>query len=417
MLQPLLFQDAADRAKLAGVVEAALSSTGYSLKFPAALEARYHADNLTEDLRVLRIFGVSGGFFYAAFLLIDFEMVPDIWGLALAVRWLVLLATFVISLLITQPEINSWLRDIVLAGLHMAAMGGLVLLFMSTHSENKVAIINGMCLVMVFGTFGVPVRWRVTAVCMAVTVLLIICVVMMSNLPFPTRLSDSVVAVSMFGLTTVMNYRLKYQRRRTYLLALRESLRHADIVDTNVRLKILSEHDGLTNLLNRRAIDAQFQAAYAECAELLQPIGVLVLDIDNFKGFNDRYGHQAGDACLRHIADIMTRELRKANAHVGRFGGEEFLAVLPNQDFGACRAMAEQLLIAIRAAHVPHEGGVGFPKVVTASIGVAHAPPGTSLTTDSLLQKADERLYRAKHDGRNRVVWSDDEAPLVASAA
>jgi diguanylate cyclase (GGDEF)-like protein len=410
--------DGASQPKdLRALVEWSLANPSYRLGFPRVLEARFIADTLSEQIRTLRIFGTIGILLYAAFSVTDRAVIPDIWPQAVVVRCCIL-AVSVISFAVTlRPSLNALARDVIVGLLLLLSMAGLMLLFTLTESVNKACFFDGTLLVLAFGTVCLPMRFSVTTASTLACVVLVGVCVLSSTMMLPVRYSDTSLIVTQAALMLLMNYRVKYQQRRAYLLSLRETLRHAAMAATHEHLKMLSERDGLTNLLNRRTIDAKLSTTLAECMAAAQPLGVLMIDIDNFKGYNDRYGHQAGDSCLRLVAHILSEHLGVGNECVGRFGGEEFLVIFPCQDRLACRAIAERLLWDIHQAGIPHEDGVSSAKVVTVSIGAACAEAGAADTPESLLRRADERLYAAKRSGRNRVVWDVMPTPDIATAA
>ncbi len=179
-------------------------------------------------------------------------------------------------------------------------------------------------------------------------------------------------------------------------LRLREALR-----DQSIR-------DALTGLFNRRYLEETLEREIRRAVRSEQVLGVLMLDLDHFKKFNDTFGHEAGDTVLRETAAFLTRSVRSEDI-VCRFGGEEFVIILPLADIQATQARAERIRSKLRELTILHQGKtVGM---VTVSVGVAELPQhGT--TPKTLLEAADAALYRAKREGRDRVVVAD--APVSA---
>lgn len=160
----------------------------------------------------------------------------------------------------------------------------------------------------------------------------------------------------------------------------------------------LAEHDMLTGVLSRRAIERQLRALASEARAGGSGLGVLFLDIDHFKSINDRFGHATGDACLVAVAQRLLAELRDGD-HLGRWGGEEFVALLPGASLENAHHTSQRILSRVSADPVAIVDG-SVP--VTVSIGIAVLDPLHD-DIDSLLQRADKALYRAKANGRNRV--------------
>ncbi len=189
----------------------------------------------------------------------------------------------------------------------------------------------------------------------------------------------------------------------SYAEALAEEVRRntAALEDANSRLIALSTTDGLTGLANRRQFDTVFEGEWARCGRIRLPLTVLMLDVDFFKTYNDRYGHLTGDQCLIRIAAALQATARQAADLAARYGGEEFSLVLPGIDAAAAATLAETLRSAIELLDIAHEQTPSGK--VTISIGAATMVPDAGLDATILLRAADAALYRAKNSGRNRV--------------
>lgn len=205
-----------------------------------------------------------------------------------------------------------------------------------------------------------------------------------------------------------------YQALRDMQNALETS--NAQLEESNRELQRLSSLDGLTGIANRRQfdkiLDQEWQRALRNCAEL----SLIMIDIDYFKLFNDSYGHQAGDDCLKGVALALARIVHRPSDIVARYGGEEFAVVLPETDTLGAQRVAEKMREAVSRLNVRHEASKVSDKV-TLSIGVSSMSPRGGDNPDILLAAADDALYRAKHAGRNRVevATNDPDAPQIAN--
>jgi diguanylate cyclase (GGDEF)-like protein/PAS domain S-box-containing protein len=171
------------------------------------------------------------------------------------------------------------------------------------------------------------------------------------------------------------------------------------------QLSTMALTDSLTGLANRRAFDRDLDREWKRTLREGSQISLLLLDIDHFKEFNDRYGHQVGDDCLRAVA-IALREVVRSTDVAARYGGEEIAVVLPSTDTAGAVALAEKIRSAIEDLTLTHEGNPEGGSRVTASVGVATALArhgGTMRMPESLLLAADSALYKAKNEGRNRI--------------
>jgi diguanylate cyclase (GGDEF)-like protein len=163
----------------------------------------------------------------------------------------------------------------------------------------------------------------------------------------------------------------------------------------------LAVTDPLTGLPNRRRLDEVLAEAWSRWRRDRTPVSVLMIDIDHFKALNDTAGHPAGDACLKTVAAALATTCDAADGLLCRWGGEEFLALLPNTDAPAAADVARRALVAIRDLALPH---AAVPAgLVTISIGAATAPPTSVAGPDDLVARADRALYAAKRAGRDRV--------------
>ncbi|HEY0063956.1 MAG TPA: diguanylate cyclase [Telluria sp.] len=167
-----------------------------------------------------------------------------------------------------------------------------------------------------------------------------------------------------------------------------------------IALEQLATRDGLTGLANRRCFDDTLNAEWSRALRQRQPLSLLMVDVDNFKAYNDANGHLGGDECLKRIALAVASEMR-ANDLVARYGGEEFAVILPNQSLKGAAIVAERIRCRVERLRVPHGGGIG--RHVTVSIGAATAITAADSEPCQLVATADAALYRAKHMGRNRI--------------
>lgn len=177
--------------------------------------------------------------------------------------------------------------------------------------------------------------------------------------------------------------------------------------DHEEKLAILATKDGLTGLSNRRHFDDMLQQEWHRAERDGTPVSLVMIDVDNFKKFNDQYGHQAGDSCLKTIAKAIAAEARRPADLAARYGGEEFVLLLPNTDEAGCAQVAERIRQSLEALNLPH--ALNPPtKRVTLSIGGATGWPNVEAQGNhpSLIAAADRALYTAKHAGRDRFVMS-----------
>ena len=194
------------------------------------------------------------------------------------------------------------------------------------------------------------------------------------------------------------------------LIAVVETLR--DMTEqklAQMALQSLAVKDGLTGIANRRSFDETLAAEWLRSQREQTHLSLILADVDYFKRFNDTYGHQKGDACLKAIAEAFEALAFRPADLAARYGGEEFAVILPTTHGEGAAEVAARILEAVRALDIPHNtSGVG--QTVSVSIGIATIIPAAGMVSESLVAAADRALYAAKDGGRNRVIVSDSDS-------
>ena len=203
---------------------------------------------------------------------------------------------------------------------------------------------------------------------------------------------DALVTVAVEMKRTSVDMRTSLSESRQEVDGLKKSL---------AEISIEAQRDFLTGLYNRKALDAQMMTLMQEAKQEGKPLCLLVIDVDHFKKFNDSYGHLIGDEVLKMVAKILTQTLKGRDV-VARFGGEEFVILLPATNIGGAMAVAENIRSLIASKELQHRGTGQSFGCVTVSIGVAGYREAEDSAV-SWLERGDEALYRSKRSGRNRV--------------
>ncbi len=193
-------------------------------------------------------------------------------------------------------------------------------------------------------------------------------------------------------------------------IAIERATLHKELTQANAQLQELAYLDGLTHVANRRKLDEYLQQEWRRLLRDRAPLGVIMADIDYFKAYNDIYGHQMGDDCLKRVAKVLQDNLKRPADLVARYGGEEFVVILPKTSLKGAERVAEKMRRLIRYQAIPHQGS-DLDARITLSLGVAVAVPTATVSPETLIHHADNALYQAKHGGRDRVVM----APLLSN--
>jgi diguanylate cyclase (GGDEF)-like protein/PAS domain S-box-containing protein len=183
--------------------------------------------------------------------------------------------------------------------------------------------------------------------------------------------------------------------------------------EANERLERLSASDGLTQVANRRCFDQTIEREWNRLKRTKKLLSLIMCDVDFFKLFNDTYGHQGGDDCLRSVAKALSETARRGGDFVARYGGEEFVVVLPETESEGAISVAEKIRLAVEKLSIAHSKSKVAP-FVTLSLGVATVIPSDAGTPEFLIKCADNALYQAKSSGRNRVTAWDCHKDIPA---
>ena len=260
--------------------------------------------------------------------------------------------------------------------------------------------------------FGIPLSWTVSIATLALSLYLVL------QLANPALELGSAVASTLFfatGIfaTVVARRNMTILAQKTFLFGLRDRRRVAELAEVNDRLELLARTDPLTGLANRRWMTETINHLWVDGHKLHDRIAMLMCDIDEFKKLNDHLGHAEGDSCLVEVARIIKENVRSNCDHVVRYGGEEFLVLLPGVNEQEAVFVAERIREHIEAAALPNPTS-RVSRYVTLSIGVAVlGPVGEALSSEQLQRNADAALYQAKRSGRNRVVTHQAVSPDI----
>lgn len=187
---------------------------------------------------------------------------------------------------------------------------------------------------------------------------------------------------------------------------------HLELKKNRDLLENLSTLDGLTNIPNRRRFDEIYAHEWQRASRSQAPLSLLFIDIDHFKNFNDLYGHLTGDDCLKSVARVLQSSLGRPADFLARFGGEEFIILLPDTSERGCRHLAEAIRAAVDNLSLPHAASP-IADHVTVSIGAVTCTNPAGYSRFELLENADRALYQAKNEGRNRVAFHLVSSPTT----
>jgi diguanylate cyclase (GGDEF)-like protein len=236
--------------------------------------------------------------------------------------------------------------------------------------------------------FFLGLHFRPALTCVALTIASFAASALFFDLPATVLLRSCGFLVMTAVISAMAAWQIERQSRRSFL--------------EGRLIAQLAEHDALTGAKNRRVFDEQLIRLWQQAVDDRRPLAILLIDVDHFKDYNDRYGHQAGDVALQQVAKAVKAQVRRPLDVLSRYGGEEFAALLYDIDGSQARDIAERMRLAVSALSIEHRGSRAA-RVVTISIGIAAIQPSADRRPLGALQLADEALYAAKVGGRNSV--------------
>ena len=377
------------------------------LSFPSWLERQLEHDTRRRRAQRLRSAVPTIAVIYNLYLLPDWLLVGDRIDIALILHFAVVTPWILLTRWFIKDDSPKLLREGLAASIPVAIVLQILVSFVLTSSVNAGHYQYFVLLVVLFTNTVQRLPFRFAII---VSGIILTCyalaVAVSGHLSGPVAfVAITTLAVSAY-LTLTSNYYLERDGRRAYLHALRDRLRHAEV-------EVAARHDALTGLANRHYLSERLDPLWNSDEQAVSSVAVIMIDVDHFKLFNDRYGHAGGDVCLKRIAACVNAELRGGKDLAVRYGGEELLVLLPGTEASEAIRIAERIRCLMEALGIAHEA-VGTNNVVTVSCGVAAAPP-SNVSALELIAAADAALYAAKRNGRNQVwprLTRDWDAPL-----
>lgn len=373
------------------------------LWFPPELEACYLADTVAARSRMLLIQGLVGLLAYDFFIVGDYLLDPTHLMRAVVVRFGMMTPLVVLVALLLRGRRNTVLLEFTASCL--CIVGTVSTLYMRGGGNPGAQI--GLILILLIANCMLRIEVPFAVTITSITLLLDLSVLHFnSKLLLTEKLYSGGILAWVALLTLTANYTMMRERRYSYLLQLRGRLQRGLLAGVNAELLALSSTDRLTGLPNRRAYDERLLELWRVAQDRKEPISAVMVDVDFFKRLNDTHGHPYGDKVLQRVASLLQQALRAEGDFVARFGGEEFIVLLPETEPDAALRVAERMRTLVQVAGSPamQKDSPFLPSDLwtTVSCGVSTAWPSGQSDPHRLIVDADAALYRAKKEGRNR---------------
>ncbi|MEX0954643.1 MAG: GGDEF domain-containing protein [Rhizobiaceae bacterium] len=375
------------------------SRSRLTLRLQPEFEREYEARTASKRERAVRQWHVAAMLANIACLPLDYS--ADLLTLGLILRLMVVTPLYLAGLLFLGRG-PQWLRSAAAIVPLVAFAVSAVLIGQTAVEPHSDRYMMATGLLILFANIAVPFTLPQATVVTLASIIAMLAIVLgkpqVSQDVF--ALSSFIAAITLFSL--LVRFQSERSSRNAFLIGLRDEIKSARLVALTEALTQLAETDPLTGLYNRRHLAQRLREKWEEASGHGDWIGVLMIDIDHFKRFNDTAGHEEGDRCLKAVAGVLKRETASAGQYVARFGGEEFMAVLHGMEPDPAMQQAERLRRSIEEMDVAHPG-LPEGSCVTVSIGASVLIPSPQSDVAELVAAADKALYEAKANGRNCV--------------
>jgi diguanylate cyclase (GGDEF)-like protein len=365
-----------------------------NLRFGNLLEKDFREFYVAQNLPRARLSGLLALAVVLAVTCIDLLLGARSGGLLNTLRLGILcplLAVFGVA--ISVPAVQRYYTEVVAVGVTLIAFVVIYIVHLGALAGSSY-VLAGLVLVVLYGCLFLGLLFNVAVSVTGIMIAAHFITGISIGLPFDALYYSTAILGGAAVIGGISTYNLEFALRTNFL-------------ETRL-LNELAERDGMTGLYNRRIFDDYVERLWRQSRRESTGVAIIFVDIDCFKLYNDFYGHQAGDDCLKRVAKCIARGAKRPFDFAARYGGEEFVLVLYGPPDEYARNLPEEIRREVLELEIPHAGST-VASHVTVSVGLAFATPGTSRSLAGAIQTADEALYQAKREGRNRVVFKDSD--------
>jgi diguanylate cyclase (GGDEF)-like protein len=374
--------------------------------WPEVLRQAYARDRRKATISELKFHQIVGLVVAMASVLLDLVAVPDQVMHGLVLR-LTLIMPPALMVILFARRMELWQVKF-LTGFTLTAFG-CVVMHLAAHADADSAMRYTMAISLLLGGAMLIQPYSPRELALFGTAF-VCCTTLAGQFPTalpPAMLIEHAVLVALVGgAGYALAQRFFRLKAREYLAELSLRVAHAELEQSNLVLRELSESDALTGLANRRSFRSAFQEMFTGSQDGDQSqVTLMMIDLDRFKRFNDHHGHQAGDRALRMVARCLEECFEREDGIIARFGGEEFIGAVRSKTIADAEKLAERIRTRVRGVAIPVRDL--DERRVTCSIGLASTTSGAKVDMSQLIARADRALYRAKQTGRDKVVVSE----------
>jgi len=387
------------------------------LRFHDELEANFLEDYFQKSILQVRVAILIAVAAYGGLYFLDFRIAPEIVYETFLIRFVFVIPVLVAVLILSYYEHFKKYKQMYLSiGSIVAGLGPVIMMSLVEPAAGTFYLPPAIIIILAIFCLVKLRFFYATGSALVIFSSYMFMINYTDRALLPSTINDTVMFAAAILVGAVANYFIEVRLRHEYLLSRELEYRTVEVEAANKELQKLSTIDSLTGVANRRGYDEFVNREWKRAAREQKELSLVMADLDFFKAYNDNYGHNAGDNCLKRVAECLVEAASRPGDLVARYGGEEFVIVLSDTSPENAGVLATKALKAVEAMKIEHSDSRAS-KYVTVSLGVATAIPDQDLPPESLLEAADNALYMAKRDGRNCVKisgeWEKEGSPLT----
>lgn len=375
----------------------------FFIHFPNEVDKAYRKLSFHADKQKNILFFLIGLFFYDAFIFMDKLMIYDVHELAMKLRFFFVTPVAVLCLALIYYAKKPVTMDIAVNTCLLTSCAAIFMMVNSSSSEMAPQYHSGLFLISLAGLLVMKTSFKSKILLsFLLMVLHLFFFQFNTNIAYYSKINIFSVLMTTIFISLISIAEIEFRTRKDFIAALLQEITTETLLEKNKFLKVLSNMDELTGLANRRFFDMHLKRLVSNIGNGIFPIAVLYMDLDNFKNYNDTYGHLKGDNALKRVASVLKFSTNRKFDLCARFGGEEFLIILPFTSQNEAFVVAEKIRTSIQDLKIENkiDGSHGH---LTLSIGISFLKDNET-DVQTIIDEADQALYHAKNSGRNRVV-------------
>ena len=376
------------------------------LRFPAEVEARFQDDYFDKSIFQVRVALLLAAFAYSILYVLDFWITPELVYKTFIIRFLIVIPVIALIFVISYAShFKKFMQNYMTVAGIMVGLGSILLMGVVGPPASYLYFASLIIIVMALFSLARLRFFYATGTSFALFFIYLYMMAFVNHTPIPILINNGSLFFFAIIIGMISAYFMEVGLRREFYLTAELQSKTVEAVKANRELKKLSCTDALTGMANRRGLEEFLKREWKWAVRKKLSLSLIMADIDFFKKYNDSYGHQAGDECLKRLAQCLSQIATRPGDIVSRYGGEEFLIVLADTTEHNAETVAEKARKKIESLEMKHEQSE-VSTYVTISMGVATVVPDLESSQKTLIEAADNSLYMAKQNGRNKIMVS-----------